>query len=88
MIVYKASKYGAEVTEKEVTRITDKSIFFPGHRKNEVRENRFGDSFAIFETREEAVLWLKTLLEGAVELAKRSVDYHQRQLNLFLIKNP
>ena len=86
--VYKATRYNTEIEEKEVVRITEKSIFIHGHRKKEVRENRFGDSYAIFEAREEAVIWIKALLEGAVATAKSSVDYHQRQLNLFLIKNP
>ena len=86
--VYKASRYSTEIQEKEVVRITEKSIFLYNYRKKEVRENRFGNSYAIFETREEAVIWLKALLEGAVATAKSSVDYHQRQLNLFLIKNP
>ena len=86
--VYKATRYGTEIQEKEVVRITEKSIFLHDYRKKEVRENRFGDSFAIFETREEAVIWLKALLEGAVATAKSSVDYHQRQLNLLLVNNP
>lgn len=86
--VYQVTKYNTGIQEKKVVRITEKSIFLHNYRKKEVRENRFGDSYAIFETREEAVIWLKALLEGAVATAKSSVDYHQRQLNLFLINNP
>lgn len=86
--LYRATIYGNGVENINATRVTESSYFTLDHRRKE-RCNAFaGHGFCVFSTEKEAIDWLRQRKENALETAKSTVRYYEKEIKEFNEKYP
>lgn len=66
MKMYRILSYSTEVEEREIIKVTDKSVFYITSRGREDRELKCSNYYKWFNTREEAVEALKKRISDTI----------------------
>lgn len=78
--MYRIMSYSTKIEEREIVKVTDKSVFYLNSRGREDRELKCSNYYKWFDTREDAVETLKKRISLAIESHEANIIQLKIQL--------